>query len=397
MGYTNGIVTKPISMGDISNALHYSSLDLGTLYNYGVINVNSKYKPMRGTKLYGSDNGDLTDAERREYDWGWGGMITASGLLNAIKAKASGNGKWNVAIKQGSNDGYCYRMLDMNNYNENADIPFKLTLANATDGEVLNSQPIRMIMADFYTEIQPYIHQWGCMPSGLDRKKIGLGFYLDYYNDASADKYAYMLCATTGTQFTFDTIGENDEIKDFAIPSNFITSRLPYSTGTFKIIPFIIPDTSGLLIQSDQALRLGDYTGNVFTFHQDPLVVSIKAQVNPIDLVNFGGIISKNVSFSGYRITVSSMVINIANEGNSSQSVTISVQPDSAYIVGAMSGSFATKTITIGANSSSNVEMVTSAPSWETYNKSAMVDITITVDSTSKVVDNVQLYSPKEE
>ena len=396
MAIVNGVVQNEVTDTDIAQALEYGSYDLKACYDNGKIAINSWNKPMRATFNFG-DNPDFTisDNQRRSADWGWGGIIQ-QGLLNAIKHKTSG-GQWNIAIQQGSNAGYSYRYLDLLGYNKNSDIPCKLSLANATNGEVLNSQPIRMIMADFYTEIQPYIHLWGCMPSGLDRKKIGLGFYLDYYNDANADKYAYMLCAASGTQFTFDTIGENDEVKDFAISADFVTSRLPYSTGTYKIIPFIIPDTSGLSIQSNQALRLGDYNGNVFTFHQEPLVVYIKAQATPIDQVNYGGLVSKNVSFSGNRISVLSMVINITNDGGSSQSVSISVQPDSAYIVGAMSGSFATKTITIGAYSSVNVEMVTSAPSWETYNKNTMVDITITVGSTSKVVDNVQLYSPKEE
>ena len=47
MGYSNGIVTAPVSVYDIRNAVGHSSGDLGTLISSGTINKWAKYKPVR--------------------------------------------------------------------------------------------------------------------------------------------------------------------------------------------------------------------------------------------------------------------------------------------------------------------------------------------------------------
>lgn len=46
MGWNNGIMTVPISMGDISQAVGYSSLDLGTLIANGIIKKWALHKPV---------------------------------------------------------------------------------------------------------------------------------------------------------------------------------------------------------------------------------------------------------------------------------------------------------------------------------------------------------------
>lgn len=62
MGWSNHVMTAPIGMGDISTAVGYSSLDLGTLITNGTINKWAKYKPQ---KVSGAPVGLLTDAQRR--------------------------------------------------------------------------------------------------------------------------------------------------------------------------------------------------------------------------------------------------------------------------------------------------------------------------------------------
>jgi hypothetical protein len=47
MGYSNGIVTDPVSVYDIRNAVGHSSGDLDTLISSGTINKWAKYKPVR--------------------------------------------------------------------------------------------------------------------------------------------------------------------------------------------------------------------------------------------------------------------------------------------------------------------------------------------------------------
>ena len=47
MGYSNGIVTYPVSVYDIRNAVGHTSGDLGTLIRDGDINMWAKYKPVQ--------------------------------------------------------------------------------------------------------------------------------------------------------------------------------------------------------------------------------------------------------------------------------------------------------------------------------------------------------------
>ena len=49
MPITNEIVVAPVGLGDISQAIHLSSLDLGTLCQSTLINKWAKYKPFRNS------------------------------------------------------------------------------------------------------------------------------------------------------------------------------------------------------------------------------------------------------------------------------------------------------------------------------------------------------------
>ena len=53
MGNSNGIITTPISINDISGCLGDGSKDLGTLCTSGMINKWSMYKPVKYAKLFG--------------------------------------------------------------------------------------------------------------------------------------------------------------------------------------------------------------------------------------------------------------------------------------------------------------------------------------------------------
>ena len=51
MGYSNGIITAPVSVYDIRNAVSHSSGDIGTLISNGSINKWAKYKPVRNASI----------------------------------------------------------------------------------------------------------------------------------------------------------------------------------------------------------------------------------------------------------------------------------------------------------------------------------------------------------
>ncbi len=53
MPITDGIVVKPVGMGDISTAIGLSSLDLGTLCQSSLVNMWAKYKSTKKANLYG--------------------------------------------------------------------------------------------------------------------------------------------------------------------------------------------------------------------------------------------------------------------------------------------------------------------------------------------------------
>lgn len=131
MGYSNNIVSKPISMGDISSAVGYSSLDLGTLITRGIIKWWSKAKPFQYSAIaFNEDDGVTTKtrvAARKEANQGFnlGTMYqSASACLNA--AIALGNNVFAWSYQRPTS---YFRMLDFDGYdsskNDYDNCPFK--------------------------------------------------------------------------------------------------------------------------------------------------------------------------------------------------------------------------------------------------------------------------------
>lgn len=71
MGFANGIITAPVSVADVQNALGMGSSDVGTLCKSDRVNPWAKYKPIEfklpNNVLY---PGILTDAQRQSKNWG---------------------------------------------------------------------------------------------------------------------------------------------------------------------------------------------------------------------------------------------------------------------------------------------------------------------------------------
>lgn len=165
MANTNGKITAPVEIADVTNVLGASSSDLGTLCTHDNINVWSLKKPVRHPKLFAS----LT-----EQDW-WQGKNNTEGFLddttcgllvgeafdqlvkkaNIIntengftKANLSGDtecflhklakgttGHWEYLRPQGLEAGSPYRLDDFRDYNHRAKNPMPApSTSQLTDG-----------------------------------------------------------------------------------------------------------------------------------------------------------------------------------------------------------------------------------------------------------------------
>lgn len=127
MGYSGGLVTAPVGMGDISSAVHYSSLDLGTLITNGTINPGAKYKPVA------YDNwGILTEAQRQAHNCGL--SMVGYNSLNALWAAAMnmspGVLAWHYERPRGVSGVIKenFRILDFDGYDENSVFAFQYSV-----------------------------------------------------------------------------------------------------------------------------------------------------------------------------------------------------------------------------------------------------------------------------
>ena len=70
MGYSNNIITAPVGIGDVSQALSNSSTDLGTLCSSNSIKKWAKYKPEHWSVDTHPPIGFLTDSQRQQNHYG---------------------------------------------------------------------------------------------------------------------------------------------------------------------------------------------------------------------------------------------------------------------------------------------------------------------------------------
>ena len=113
------IMTAPVGLGDISQAVHYSSLDLGTLITNGIINAAARLKPIAYPAW-----GILTEAQRRSRNCGmsmdrYGSLNT---MYSAAVAIAPGTVAWTYERPRGVSGSINepFRVLDFDGYDENA-------------------------------------------------------------------------------------------------------------------------------------------------------------------------------------------------------------------------------------------------------------------------------------
>lgn len=127
MGWDGRKMTKPIGMGDISQAVSYGSLDLGTLVTNGTIRPMAKYKPVRHSEV-----GILNETQRAATRYGFD-----SALPQLPMSASEPQNDWVYLRPQGINNGNneWYRMLDFDGYVNDACSPLVLSVQQiANDG-----------------------------------------------------------------------------------------------------------------------------------------------------------------------------------------------------------------------------------------------------------------------
>ena len=104
MGYNSNtqVITLPITMGDIADALKEDSLDLGTLCDSRAVRGFAKWKPIADENV-----GNLTDERIKALNYGW--TIPAVTVVSSLRQESS---KWS---RKWPKVGY-YRMTDFAGY-----------------------------------------------------------------------------------------------------------------------------------------------------------------------------------------------------------------------------------------------------------------------------------------
>lgn len=158
---TTQIITAPVDMGDIANALGVDSLDLGTLADNRTIKGFARYKSV-GSKTHGI----LTDADIQELNFGWTIPAVEAYALRSSSAKWSRN--WPI-------EGY-YRQLDFDGYYRGApDEVFSQCIGESMVFNVMN--PFPGYMAFYFFNRSGYLADREKTPFGLTTLPAGRSEY----------------------------------------------------------------------------------------------------------------------------------------------------------------------------------------------------------------------------
>ena len=186
MAYSNGLITKPVSIYDVERALGSSSTDLATLIKDGVINKWARYKPIRTLTAKMSP---ATFSDRKGVNFGLEVPYCERSMMNAmvyylVYDEKGENDKWLYIRPRGDMTGQTggikeyFRLTDfcrhpsqevlgegdptpvaLQGYNHNAKIPFQVFLTSSgmiertdSDGKYyeVNLQETTTITFSFY-------------------------------------------------------------------------------------------------------------------------------------------------------------------------------------------------------------------------------------------------------
>lgn len=172
MSYSGGIVSKPVTMTDIAQAVGNASRSLGYLITNGSIKKWAKKKPVRY-----DTNSAITDAQRKSanHSFSFTSYANLSSLMDAAVALGQSGEAWTYNRPRGvySNVREPFRMLDFDGYNSN------IISEYAPFRYILN--PRVAILSDTITaQIDPTVPSSGVWSQSdfvdIDGKYIGCAF-----------------------------------------------------------------------------------------------------------------------------------------------------------------------------------------------------------------------------
>ena len=234
MSWDGRKMTKPIGMGDISNAVAYGSLDLGTLIANGNIKPMAKYKPVRRPEI-----GVLNETQRAYTRYGFA-TISDSSLPQLPMSEAEPKNDWVYKRPQGvdNNNNEWYRALDFDGYVKDACHPLvvKAELI-ANDGK-----SVVMLYGDSITNGQRADGK-----SWVANESLSLDELLASASDYTGYNIAFLLCngstknliVTNVTAWSF--IHEKNKVNGFY----FYPSEYKESGVTYPAVPLLASSKSG--------------------------------------------------------------------------------------------------------------------------------------------------------
>lgn len=221
-------MTTPIGMGDISQAVGYSSLDLGTLISSSSSSINkwAKYKPVRCNNW-----GIISAQERAVANYGLSipgagyGSIAGSNGMIANLASAD----WTYLRPRGGSNNEPFRMLDFDGYRSGATAP----IAALSNGTTQSSSSTMDVGVGFSRNIASQTGFLTLADLHVDGHSISDPFS-NYYFGVCLYYSDSVYFATTMTD-TYGAIGASLSeiglsVKDVAVPGS--------GSRTYRVIPF---------------------------------------------------------------------------------------------------------------------------------------------------------------
>lgn len=247
----------PVSTGDISEAVHYSSLDLGELITEGKINKWAKYKPVKHQEL-----GFLNSVynQRRTCDQGFvcgalADKIAITDLLRCFNNAIASEADWDYERPTGTIGVSPYRAFDFLNdeghtssslygYNELAKCPFNVAApGSAYDPEV----PAPENRADYYLMWQYTSEEI----SLIDFESFGTSYPSSWYwavlyktpnQSSSSDPEIAYLTTTKGGNTKIPVSAPDSQYP--SIQGFFRIDTTPTMTGTVEACLALVRDTT---------------------------------------------------------------------------------------------------------------------------------------------------------
>lgn len=318
MGLSNGILTSPIAISEISQCLGVASRDLGTLCRSSAINEKSKYKPVNL-----ADMGKISTSQRQAINYGhtFSSYQTPGEAISAVVAGT--NFVYNRPQTR-------YRVLDFDGYNHNAGNWFDCEPYSST---VQQSQSITFQ----FDNVQSIFELGELSDYSASSPNIQFGFILSQSAfTANTENVYWYPC--TGTQVISDLSqirimgGKLGQGKWYAYPCLTNVSPQTYPQGELYYVRGDMP-TGGSWWPYPFC--------NIATF-------TLTSSSLPVEDITVTGETWQLTPVGGYYYTLSEMDVRVTNSGNQSRTVVLDAKI--VNLVGA-DVSLDGATVTVAANS----------------------------------------------